>query len=258
MLHAFFDDSRGNDLGHDFECLVGYVSDNDGWNNFQAEWYALLRKYNIPFLHTSDFLSAKTEFYKNYKDKSAEERRSVVREFIGAIRRNVLFGVAAAVDATKYRELVKANRRKMTGPSEFLFMRVLKRTVDAMKNWPEDWPLILIFDDSHESSRFLGLYQALKASREVFANNVEGIMFADDRMVVPVQAADLLACITKREYAKGKDSWSELSPFYDLLRNADNTGPMRFEQELWDSAALEKSEFEIFRSWPASSSGQSS
>jgi hypothetical protein len=248
MLHAFFDDTGGNDLGHDFNCLVGYVSDSQSWKNFQAEWYSLLSKHNIPFLHTSDFLSAKTEFYKHYVNKTGEERRSVVREFVGAIQRNVLFAVAAAIDATKYRELAKAMDYKATNPWEFLFLRVMRRTADAVRNWPDGWPPVLIFDDSQNSSRFLGLYQKLKTSRETFAHNVEGIMFADDRMVVPLQAADLLACITKREYAKGNDSWSELSPFYSLLRDASGNAPMRFEQEFWSAEELEKHKDEIFKS----------
>lgn len=211
------------------------MSDDAGWDSFDREWRILLAKYGIGRLHTSDFLNGHAE-YKGL----AVDRRLAISEFIEIIQKHVLCGISIGVDAASYR-FILAGEHKKAPPEDFCFFRVVRRAAGRCVS--RDWegrglPLSLVFDDSEaHSMRFYGAYRKLRQRSPALREAVCSISFADDRFYTPLQAADLLACATVREYRKGALAWKENSIFYGLLKK-DAAYGLLYEQEYWDSNAI--------------------
>jgi hypothetical protein len=73
VAHAFFDDSKSFGT-RGFICLTGYLSDDPGWDSFHREWSVVMERYNLTVLHTSDFLSARGPYEKEWKDTAYSDR----------------------------------------------------------------------------------------------------------------------------------------------------------------------------------------
>ena len=245
-IHAFFDDSRVTHSEHVYECLVGFASNDDNWNAFDEKWQGLLIRFNIPFMHTSDFLAGETAVYADIKKRyTAVQRLEILREFIGVIRSHVFFGVAVAIDATAYRDILQGHKKPST--TELCFQRVLRRTLTRVQTWPNSkGPLLLIFDDSQASSgRVLNAYHSVRAHHVDFRNEVQSITFADARQVLQVQAADVFACAVSREFRSDALRWQKTSPFYDFLLAADGVNNLPYEEEFWNAEKIERHKSEI-------------
>ena len=63
-LTAYLDAGRTSSV----LTVAGYVSDDDRWQSFEAEWQDILAGYGIEFFHTTDF-EARQKDYKRWGSK---------------------------------------------------------------------------------------------------------------------------------------------------------------------------------------------
>lgn len=234
-MHVFIDDS-GSFAHEEFVCLAGFISTDTNWDAFYDEWTALLRKHRLPVLHTSDFLSGKAE-YANLAH-TFDERIAIVREFAGCARRFANAAIVVAIDSAPYRAAL-SDAVKKPNPKAFCFHRVLRHAHAQMREWGSTEPIDFIFDDDPKASPvFLGHWNKLKRTRVFHRNALAGIMFADDRLMPPLQAADLLACAVTREQRKGAAGWASDSPFTDLFVDPATGRAIPVQQEYWTTREI--------------------
>jgi hypothetical protein len=242
MIHAYFDDSGTGDA-QGMLCIAGYVAGDLDWTNLAEEWALLTKKHGISYLHTSDFLSGRCEY--QHMNLPEARRLEILAEFMMCVRRHVCLIVAVAVDAPAYRRILKEQRKKFSA-LEFCFYRIINRTVEQAGRWgPGVLPLVMVFDDSNKSGSSLAALQELKKHREEVRVAVAAYTFADDKHFQPLQAADMLACITTREYRKGPDNAWRSEPFSNLLLTEDPSLGIPSVSELWDDTTLTPDTFRV-------------
>ena len=241
-MHVFIDDSGS--FGHEeFLCLAGFVASQPNWDALYDEWRILLRKHKLKVLHTSDFLSGKGEYAE--LELTYEARIGVVKEFAGCARRYAGAAIIVAVDAAAYKTLLSGAPKKPQ-PKSFCFHRVLRHAHTQMREWGYNDPISFVFDDDPRvTSIFLGHWNKLKKTRAFHRNALAGIMFADDRLMPPLQAADLLACTVTREQRKGATGWGSDSPFTDLFVDPATGRAMPIQHEYWTASEIEDRKDEL-------------
>jgi hypothetical protein len=94
----------------------------------------------------------------------------------------------------------------------------------------------------------LGAFTKLRKKSQNLRDRLGSITFADDRFFQPMQAADLLACITLREQHRTHDAWSnEFGSFGSLLRAPNNFHGIVYLSELWGEEEIVKRSEDIRR-----------
>jgi len=238
-VHAFFDES-GKFHDHDFICIAGYIAEDPNWDAFCKQWQSLLKKHRLQTIHMTDLMALKGE-YKGL-GWSEENKVSVVKDFIGAIRDNVLAGFAVGLDAKYYRSMMKETKKRFQ-PQVFCFARLIKLLMNRLNAWGWTEPISSVFDDCRQYS--MKCYSALcdiKEKHGEVRKLIASITFADDEVFYPLQAADLLAYATRQEQRMGDGAWSEGSIFYDLLREEKSGYGILYESEYWDGPELDRVE----------------
>ena len=205
-------------------------------------WRTALRRNGLARLHTSDFLSGQAEFAG--LGWSYDRRVEVLQEFIDIIRRYIQCGISVGVDAQVYKEVL-AGQRKKPSAEGFAFERIVHLCRKVLEPLPDGLPFHLVFDDCEEHSmKFYGQLRDLKARRPAIRAGVAGISFCNDNVIPQLQAADLLACATLREFPLGaQKAWSE-GPFAGLLRDLDGE-PLPYYSEYWDADELRTRQAEL-------------
>jgi hypothetical protein len=235
MLVAFLDDADSfKDPGS--LCLAGYVSDQYGWTALSKEWATLLGKHQIPYLRTSDFLAGSPHYTPGKPEN--EDRLIIIRDFLEVISRNVLFGVSIGVDAKAYKELAARERKKPTA-ERFCFYRLLHRVISRSAQLAPEMHLSLFFGDAAEYSiKFSSALHDFKTRKRAIRNTVASISFANAAMLLPLQAANLLATLTSHEMRKSNLAWFDC-PFGELSAIYDPCNQF-YEREHWDRNTIIK------------------
>ncbi|MGA3085561.1 MAG: DUF3800 domain-containing protein [Thermodesulfobacteriota bacterium] len=248
-MHVYLDDSESfNSEG--LVCIAGYAAYDNSWQSFSIEWVKLLKQHNLPpgspakYLHVTDFLAGERE-YKTLKSLG-RQRVEIVNEFITVIREHIEFGVTAAVSSAAYQSATNGIKNRYK-PKEFCFERVLRLLMESSAT-PSDEAISVICDDSSSAGHMLGAFTKLRKKSQNLRDRLGSITFADDRFFQPMQAADLLACITLREQHRTHDAWSnEFGSFGSLLRAPNNFHGIVYLSELWGEEEIVKRSEDIRR-----------
>lgn len=249
VVHVAIDDS-GDFGGSGFFCLAGFVASSARWNDFNAQWAKCLQNEGLPHLHTSDFLSGADEAPD--KKLLPRERLERLKPFAKAVHNNVYGGFVVGVDGAAYRSLL-GDRKKRIGPEVWCFFRLLSRIHDLMRELGVDEDhLECIFDDSESAApKFLHSWRLLKQRKLVPSNLLTSITFADDKHMLPLQAADMLACGITRSIKNG--DWDQSSPFRELFSQVNDERELFFVQENWNASVIRERADDILSAQPGKS-----
>lgn len=232
-MHAFFDDS-GDFTSSGYSYLVGWISNMDGWNAFSPEWLRLCQSKQLPWLHTSDFLTGNGDYRK--VTMTYEERQESIKQFIGVIRKHVFGGYAIGIDPAAYRRVFQ-DFPKRVGPDVFCMLRLMRYVSDHTSEWDQSDFLECAFDESDKNAhRFLSAWQKLKRRDDVSRRLLSSILFGDDKSIQPLQAADLLGVAVQKKLA---NTLRDDDPLNLLFSTPDDPtfGPF-LGFEVWDEEAL--------------------
>lgn len=259
-MHAFFDESEGGG----FVCMTGFISDEARWNTFTSDWVALLDKHGLRLvgLHTKDFMSANAP-YTAFRNRSWSERAAILREFIQVVRKSVLFGISIGVDTKAFRDVTKpyrAKARKIDDPYDFCFVRILKHLVlSASKRGINEHIALVVDDNEAKSMAYYQHYRQVGQKDKELRNRICSIAFGDDRVILPLQAADMLAWITSQEMRKASPDWIN-SAFSSILVDENDELAIQYETEYWDEeecrGRLASTYLKVFSDPPASHSSE--
>ncbi len=242
VMHAFFDESSGKG-SKGFVCMTGFISDEARWNAFTSDWVALLDRHGLRDvgLHTKDFMAAKIAPYDRFESIGWHGRAELLRQFISIVRRDVLFGISIGVDSEPFKRLCKPFRARIRGaddPYQFCFVRILKRLVLAAEQRGFNRHIALMVDDNEQQSMaYYQHYRRIGQNHPDLRRRICYIAFGDDRVNLPLQAADMLAWITSQEMRKENPDW-ENSPFSEILLTPDPAVGIRYEQEYWNEEEI--------------------
>lgn len=200
-LYAYLDDS-GKQADHPIIAVSGFVSGFKQWQALYEKWDTLLKSYGVSSLHAVEALRYRRA-YGQMKPGTADQRASEILPFIRIITDEIALGVAVAIDTKAYDSARKMyggalHRKYGSDPHYFAFYNA----VAAILDYPQLKGLTigLSLDDDEQTA--MGCYKLLrKLKREATEarERVTSICFSDDRDAPQVQAADLLAHISRLE-----------------------------------------------------------
>ncbi|MGD0910142.1 MAG: DUF3800 domain-containing protein [Candidatus Acidiferrales bacterium] len=193
ILQAFIDDSGSADNDPVF-ALGGFVAPVDRWNQFWSEWSTRLREpRRIQYCKMREAMGFKREFAGwNQRERDAKLIRlsSIIPDF-------VQFSVSASLTRIEYDAILKQHiDAQYQSPYFFLAIGIILRALAELRD-TKDKKIDFIFDrQSNLEMRLQGIFcNRLKMLFPSLGN----CFHLDDKEVLPLQAADMNAWIT-REY----------------------------------------------------------
>lgn len=236
-IFGYFDES-GKWLDHDVVSFAGLMSPMDDWLIFHGEWSHLLRKHEIASLHMTSGLNFALRGTAR-KKLGFDERCAILGEFVGVIKKNLSFGQACAVDIRAFKSLPSHQRRKVYKGDPYLlaFATVINRVVDRLSKG--EILSIVCDDEEHYAVRCYKMLAQAKNNHPYLRKAITSICFGDDKQMVALQAADMLAYLMRAEAAFRMHATEY--KYADLYKQlASGQSRMGYEVRLWDEESLSK------------------
>lgn len=235
-MQVFIDDSASlNNQG--YVCLAALIANDESWLRLHDGWAALLVKHEIPFLHTSDFLSASSQ-YEAFHTREYSERIDIVGGFADLIREHIPFVRLIAVDRPAYRAFTTDWKKKVNAQT-LCFYRTFGHVWDRLEAQGHNEAVGFVVDDAGgQSQMFLAMWQKLKKKYDFARHYLGWISFGDDQFIGALQAADLVAASFVMEHARGESAWAPDSPLRRFSLASD-PGKCHFQSEIWATADFE-------------------
>jgi hypothetical protein len=215
ILKAFIDDS-GSGGDSPWFVLAGYISSADRWDSFTAEWG---QKLSAPPA-IQYFKASEAEALNGQFDGFSEaERNEKIDSLIPTIQKYARQPISVRVMQKDYDEIVKPHvAPHLDNAYYFLFMSFIFSGTSSEKYFGSSEPLAFIFDSSERFERpSKRLYEDVADGLKL-RNRVGEILYRDEKVFLPLQAADLLAWQVRRFF------WAKSEPkrkHFDDIRKCD-------------------------------------
>ncbi len=206
MLECFADDSGSDNQGPVF-VLAGYVSTEDRWTQFCEEWVSVLNSGPKPLAYFKmvEANSKKGEFLA-WKDV---DRDSKLIELSEIIQRYALFDIRCVLRWKDYEEVQKCYPQYQVSPYELLFHQVMIRATLHLHRLHSNDLIKFYFDDQNKIGDQVlnGYSRQMSTLPEMLLRYVAGPPnFKDEKRIMPLQAADLLAWQVRRSICEMEKS----------------------------------------------------
>jgi len=238
MYTAYFDDS-GKESGERWVVIGGFLAHEFVWQAFAPRWAHELRRHDISTLHMKDAIQRTGE----YQSWSIEKRNEVLGDFLTILKTSHLIGFAVGVDAPAWKAYLQTHRPKeKLSAMEFCFMRILRLVTDRMAKVQPPDRILLCFDTDREfASARLNLWNELRARPQYAGLNaaVSAIGFANVEQVQPLQAADMLAWLARKELVQHTGGHESI-PLYKELFAALPGHPVEYVFQGWSEEEIKK------------------
>jgi len=214
MLSAYIDDSGWDGKSPVF-VLAGYLSSTEKWSAFSDEWRAvrdLQEPRPLPYLKMADAyqLKKRTSVFYGWTE---DERDARLKKFCPVINRHVEHGIAIVVPIEAHRKYF----RGLFAPEaldrpyflSFFSLASLIAAVVRKVGYGEKVELIYDTQENESKSFFMEQFEKFMQAAPPSAAGLFNIpKWEDDKDVLPLQAADMLAWHIRRyfyDYMGGRD-----------------------------------------------------
>ncbi len=205
MLKCYADDS-GSHKGDDSNLFVlaGYLMEEERWESFAEQWdIQLKRDFPVQFFHMTDAEYGDGEF--EGMDLVFRERK--IKDLALVIADNQPTPIAVSLDKREYDSIVKGVASKERDNPYALLLFQLMRGIAEFQKWREQIhgrepePVEFVFDNQGPEelkalSWYAGLVEAVPEPYKTIMANTP--VFRNDRDILPLQAADMLAWHVRR------------------------------------------------------------
>jgi hypothetical protein len=213
--------------------LAGWAAGVDQWLDFSTEWARVLKSDRpIDYFKSKDAVSGWGQFTGWEKS----DRKAKISALIGVIERHVEAGFAHAIHQRDFQDVfLKKIHPAMDSPYALSFYAMIAMVTGWQRGRGEDRPTDYVFDEQiHEAGRALEAWKFFKELADPTIAKLLGNRphTDDEKNLMPLQAADLLAWRTRRYLAD--------------IGSTDNTAlewfPLRKEPDLevWERPDLER------------------
>jgi hypothetical protein len=224
VLKAFIDDS-GSGGDSEWYVLAGYLGTVDGWNSFHDQWKQVLLEHpRIEYFKSSEAESLRSD--GQWAGVSKEQRDAKIDRLIEVVGRCSRRAICARMRQRVYDELVKGEIPPVwDSPYYFLFPSVIAASINIERLDGEADPVDFVFDsdEKHEkgSKRLLPSLLPMQS----YYGSLVNMIYGDEKKVLPLQAADLLAWQTRRAFSVPSEPRRR---HFDAARNSPPEEPHEF------------------------------
>lgn len=200
-LSGFFDES-GKFHDHQIISFCGFLGRAEQWNALQVEWNGLLLRYGIASLHMSGgMLNFKRSLSSKHPALGKDSRIKVLKEFIKVIKRNLNVAIANAVHVKDYQAQPEHHKSILGGddPYYWSFSQAMAEVLGYLKSVPGSEANIIVDDEEKYFVECYKLMARFKRGSPETRKCFISMCAADDEKFPQLQAADLLAYLTRNE-----------------------------------------------------------
>jgi Protein of unknown function (DUF3800) len=204
MLEAYIDDSA-SDIGDQRLLLAGYINRADRWSRFSGAWEEELRASpSIEYLKMSEANCLGRQF----RGWSPADRDEKLRGLARVIRHFKPASIHCSVSRLDYANIVKPVAPYGLGnPYGICFHAIMVTLANSqLEHHGINVPIAFIFDQQEglgEEARMFYEYIRETQPRPVRQLLSKTPRFGDDKVVLPLQAADMLAWHVRRHAERG-------------------------------------------------------
>ncbi len=204
MIQAFIDDSK-RDLGRKTLFMAGYINSPERWGDFSSGWEAALREDPpIEYFKAAEANGVRGQF----RGWRRLDRELKVKKLAEVIRRTDPISFHVSVDLKSFDKAFKKNGVPwgFREPYWLAFETVIGKVPEIAKARALQGPVDFVFDKQNQIHRAVNsLWPAVKESQpeETKSFLADIPIFQDDKDILPLQAADMLAWHAQREFRSG-------------------------------------------------------
>jgi hypothetical protein len=181
---------------------------------FHLRWSALLDEYGLPALHMTELMSFRGPFNAlaaEWGDDRDAKRNALLSRFA-----DVLCGSPQWAPSCMVADIETFSAKTRQAKKVELFQSLVRR---ILLHAPAGDTIFLLCDEEQDVDRdYLGWLRNLKLQDSKIRRQVVGISFVDDEVVLPIQAADMIAWVVRDERERQlyrpselvNPSWSKL------------------------------------------------
>jgi hypothetical protein len=175
--------------------FAGYVARVDEWAGFGHRWNARLAKDKLLYFSMKECMSFEGQFRAG--DWTDDRRRSLVLDLAAVLAKVPdIEAIVSPMSVLKFKSLSQTEQNSFGKNPQYMAFETCVRGMDRMTQ-PGDI-INLICDDEQQLA--IGCYKLLnklKARHAGLRKKIAGICFMNDEKYPPVQAADLLAYVSR-------------------------------------------------------------
>lgn len=201
MLEIYIDDS-GKEQDSPSLVLAGYLASEKAWSAFNKNWQGVLDAANIPAFHMVEAW----RMGHAYQHLGALGRNQLIQDLLSCINMHVEYAFVLSIDLDAYRHWFARKEEPdlvLTRPYHFAFHSIQLLIADHIYKWRDDEDFSVILDEQGgESARIL--LDAVDQNKAFVATKRPHMRmpkprFDTDLRAIPLQAADMLAWLSRRE-----------------------------------------------------------
>ena len=207
---CFLDESATDANDSDFAVLGGLVMNRKDIAEFEAAWTAMLAKHRLAALHMIDLGPGGP-----YPDVIGDACSALLVDAVRAVNTCRIFSFGASWNNRAHEALFSSNMRKRFFSVYCLgFLMVVEINRASAAHQGYDNVIDYVLDDGNRFKRQVRqMYNSIRALPELSNHKVGSLTFETDSKVLALQAADVVAWATRREFS-GKG----LTGVYEPLR----------------------------------------
>ncbi len=105
-IKVYSDDSGdADDPQHSVISVAANLCSDLGWSQFEADWAALLRRFDVPYLHMREWVNPNSPIYRHLRD--AESQALFFESLVTVIKNNIRYSAGASINLPDLRRFNK-------------------------------------------------------------------------------------------------------------------------------------------------------
>jgi hypothetical protein len=197
---------------------AGFCANREAWRDFETDWKGYLGRHHLLYFKSSECNHVDGQFRQFRKGEHAqpderEQARAIRDDFLAVVARHRgIVGVGVAVEMEPYARLAQLPEAKEILPQDpyiAALCSVMFETVKRVRSRDRNCMVNFTHDDGDEEY-LSACYQGFRKMNTRTSKHLGGFGFSDDKLLVGLQAADLIANHTAYIGSKNPDARAAL------------------------------------------------
>lgn len=243
-VHQFYCDESGKYHKDPLTAFCGVMADESRIDSFDKDWRAILLSYDLDYLHMKLISRTEEDGGAHFpKGQPISEKIELLKPFADCINKHLQLGLIQCWDVKGYALIPWEAKRLLGGSHDPYLMSFVNGLLELLKHIPEDDRISIICDDDVLSAWDAYLhYRESGKSEGKIRKAMIAISFANDKYFPALQAADMLAFLTRYEgeerFYGRSNSWSALYEHLVSKSSREHRGLMRWFESYQDEASM--------------------
>ncbi len=212
MLYRVFIDDSADEKKEDVVAAGAIIGAHGVWAKIRQDWNRRLHRDGLRYFRSTEYYSLTGEFYrfrdriKYPKPKGGEAALALRNDLDAILQKSPVIGVGMIIPMGIYTEfratMPLADQKISSDPYESAVQTLMFECGHVVRDKiPPDRGkvnrLAFVCDDTPNAARYSAVYAGFKERNPRMASILGGMVHLDDKLHPPLQAADMMASLSK-------------------------------------------------------------